>query len=122
MKCPRCQTGQLFTHKWYQLKHVVDMPKECSVCKQRTELELGFYTGTGYVSYALTVGISVISIFVWWKTIGLSAKDNRIFWWLGLNGLTLVLLQPWLMRISRAIWLSWFFHKDDKFHEKDSIK
>ncbi len=112
----------MFTHKWYNFRHIVDMPKVCKVCNQRTELELGFYTGTGYVSYALTVGISIISIVIWWLTIGISAKDNRIFWWLGLNGLTLVLLQPWLMRISRVIWLSWFFHKDDQFHEKDFIK
>jgi hypothetical protein len=38
----------------------------------------------------------------------MSVNDNRFFWWLWLNIALLVLLQPYLMRLSRAIWLSFF--------------
>ncbi|MBL0144678.1 MAG: DUF983 domain-containing protein [Chitinophagaceae bacterium] len=119
-KCPRCHRGKMFTHKWYQLKYVVAMPDKCANCGQRTEIEQGFYYGTGYVSYALTVAFTVATFIAWWVLIGLSINDNRIFWWLGTNVALLVIFQPWFMRTSRLIWLSWFFHKDDDKHKKNN--
>jgi hypothetical protein len=107
----------MFTHKWYQLNKLTNMPKNCSVCGQRTELEVGFYYGTGYVSYALTVAFTVATFIAWWVLIGVGLDDNRIFWWLGTNALLLFLLQPWFMRTSRVLWLSWFFHKDNDLYQ-----
>lgn len=92
------------------------MVEKCSVCGQRTELEPGFYHGTGYVSYALTVGFSIITFVLWTLFSGYGLKDKEIFWWLPINVLALVLLQPWFMRLSRVLWLTLFFHGDDKFH------
>lgn len=90
------------------------MPEKCEVCGQRTEMEVGFYYGTGYVSYALTVAFTVSTFVAWYVLIGMSINDNRVFWWMGLNIVLLLLLQPWFMRTSRIIWLSWFFHRDDE--------
>lgn len=84
------------------------MNEQCHVCGQKTEIEAGFYYGTGYVSYALAVAFSVTTFVAWWVLVGLSVKDNRIFWWLGINSILMLLLQPWLMRLSRAVWLSIF--------------
>lgn len=84
------------------------MHDRCPVCDQRMEIEVGFYYGTGYVSYALTVAISVTTFVAWWVLIGMSVNDNRFFWWMGLNIALLIVLQPYLMRLSRAIWLSFF--------------
>jgi len=88
------------------------MNEHCSVCGQETEIEQGFYYGTGYVSYALTVAFSVSTFVAWWVLIGVSINDNRVFWWLGLNALLLLLLQPYFMRLSRAVWLSFFVKYD----------
>ena len=41
------------------------MVDNCQVCGQRTQFEPGFYFGTGYVSYALTVGFSIITFVSW---------------------------------------------------------
>lgn len=90
------------------------MPEQCSVCGQKTEVEPGFYYGTGYVSYALSLAFTGFSFIVWWFAIGFSISDNRLFWWLGANAILLILMQPWLMRTSRMLWLSWFFHKDNE--------
>lgn len=90
----------------------MEMNKECPVCGQPTEIEVGFYYGTSYVSYALTVAISVASLIAWWVIIGLSTQDNRFFYWLGFNAVFLILLQPWLMRLSRSFWISWFVKYD----------
>ena len=92
------------------------MKPNCTVCGQRTELEPGFYHGTGYVSYALTVGYSIITFVVWILTTHIGIGDKRTFWWLILNVVSLILLQPWVMRISRVLWLSWFFHDDDALY------
>ena len=88
------------------------MNKTCPVCGQPTEIEVGFYYGTGYVSYALTVALTVSTLVAWWVLIGFSTEDNRFFWWMGLNAILLVLIQPWLMRLSRSIWISWFVSYD----------
>jgi len=84
------------------------MHDQCPVCGQYMEIEIGFYYGTAYVSYALTVALSVATFVAWWVLIGFSLKDNRIYWWMGLNTVALIVSQPYLMRLSRAIWLSFF--------------
>jgi len=91
------------------------MPVNCIVCGQPTEKEPGFYYGTGYVSYALGVAISVASLIVWYVTIGMSVHDNRFFYWLFSNALLLVILQPWMMRLSRSVWISWFVKYDGEW-------
>ncbi len=113
LKCPRCRNGYLFTqHNPFQLKKVLDMHKSCPRCGQRTELEPGFWFGTGYVSYVLSVGISAANLAWFWLLIGITWRNSSIFWYLGVNALILLLLQPWLMRLSRVIYLSLFVHYD----------
>lgn len=115
-KCPRCYQGKMFTHKWYQLKYMGNMVQKCEVCGQRTELETGFYYGTGYVSYALSVAVSVTTFVASWVLFDVGFSNNNIYWWLGINTVLLILLQPVFMRLSRVLWLSWFFHQDDAMH------
>ena len=119
-KCPRCREGNLFVYdEPYSLKDGknVKMHDKCPTCGQPTELEVGFYYGTSYVSYALTVSFSGFSFALWFVTIGFNLEDNRIFWWLGLNALVLMLLQPLFMRISRSLWISWFVKYDPNWKQ-----
>jgi uncharacterized protein (DUF983 family) len=110
-KCARCRTGDMFQSKSsYNLKAFMKMNDHCPVCNQRLEIEVGFYYGTAYVSYAITVALSVATFVAWWVLIGFSVHDNRLFWWIGCNVAVLILLQPYLMRLSRAMWLSFFVH------------
>lgn len=112
-RCPRCRVGYMFRKKNpYRLKSFMQMNEKCIVCGQRTEIEAGFYYGTGYVSYILAVAFSAATLVAWWVLIGLSADDNRIFWWLIANSIVLLLLQPYFMRLSRSVWLAIFVHYD----------
>jgi hypothetical protein len=118
-KCPRCRQGDLFVSKNpYQLSEVIHMNEHCPVCMQPTEIEVGFYYGTGYVSYALTVAYFVSTFVAWKVLIGMTfdLDDYRIFYWMGSAILTLFMIQPILMRLSRSIWLGWFvsYNKDWK--------
>jgi hypothetical protein len=113
----------MFTHsnayKKFGLKHILHMPDRCPVCNQKYEMETGFWYGTGYVSYALTVAISVASFIAWWVLIGLSINDKRIYGWLAFNAILLFVIQPWLMRISRVIYLYFFVRYDAEYKTHD---
>ena len=98
----------MFINKNAYSKKFMLMHDHCPECGQPMEIEPSFYYGTGYVSYALSVAVTVASFIAWWVIIGLSLHDNRFFWWMGLNALLLISLQPYLMRLSRTIWLSFF--------------
>ena len=121
LRCPRCRNGAMFTHKnpfkKIKLSYILDMPDNCAVCGQKYDLEPGFWFGTGYVSYALAVALSVTTFVAWLVLIGVSTDDNRIFYWLALNGVLLVVLQPWIMRLSRVIYLYFFVSYDENYQE-----
>src|SRR5678809_1795102 len=90
-RCPRCRQGKLFKGPTsINLKRNMEMNKDCPVCGQPTEIEVGFYYGTGYVSYVLSIVICALSLILWWLTIGLSVDDNRFFFWLGFNAVLLL--------------------------------
>lgn len=97
------------------------MNKACKICNQPTEIEVGFYYGTSYVSYAVTVALSIISLAIWALTIGLSTEDNRFFIWMAVNAVLLILLQPWLMRLSRSLWISWFVKYDPDWKRNQPV-
>lgn len=119
MSCPRCRTGKMYKdanpYKNLSLKHIFDMYDNCPVCNQKYDMEPGFWYGTGYVSYALAVAISVSTFVAWWVIIGVSYDDNRIFYWLGFNTIALIVLQPWMMRLSRVIYMRFFVRYDEEY-------
>ncbi len=121
MRCPRCRRGPMFkdgnAYRRFSLKHIFDMHDNCPVCDQKYDMEPGFWYGTGYVSYALAVAVSVSTFVAWWVLIGISTNDNRIFYWLGFNAFTLIALQPWLMRMSRVIYMRFFVSYDENYEQ-----
>jgi uncharacterized protein (DUF983 family) len=124
-KCPRCREGYLFESKnAYALKksRYIKMHDHCPACGQRTEIEVGFYYGTSYVSYALTVAYSVATFVAWWILFGFSIEDNSIFYWLTVNSVSLLLMQPLFMRLSRTLWLSWFVKYDPEWQRNEAAK
>lgn len=92
----------------FPLGKMLQMPERCPVCGQKMELEVGFYYGTGYVSYALSVGMLGVVFVAYWLIFGLSYKDSSVFYALGTAVAIVLLLQPWLMRISRVLYLYGF--------------
>ncbi len=115
-KCPHCRQGNLFINtNPYDLRSTMQMPEVCPVCGQQFELQTGFYFGTGFVSYGLTVLFSGITFAIWWFTVGMSVRDNRIWWWLGLNAGLLLLLQPPIQRLARSVWIAFFVRYDRSF-------
>jgi hypothetical protein len=112
-RCPRCREGKLFKHPLsLGMKRNMEMQEECPVCHQPTDIEIGFYYGTGYISYLICIVIVVVSFFIWYLTIGFSFQDKRFLFWIIFICIFLAILQPWLMRFSRVLWLSFFVKYD----------
>lgn len=90
------------------------MYERCPVCDQKFELETGFWFGTGYVSYALSVAFSVATLAAYAVLIGITWRDNSIFYWLIVNAVLLAICQPWMMRLSRTMYLYFFVYYDEE--------
>ncbi|GGH77881.1 DUF983 domain-containing protein [Phaeocystidibacter marisrubri] len=112
-KCPRCHEGEMFQNRNpYDLKHMTEINSECSVCGQTFEPEPNFYYGAMYVSYAYTVAIFVASY-----VISSLILDLSIGYVIGITVGSLILLSPFVFRLSRITWL----HINVKY-KKDAIK
>lgn len=121
-RCPRCREGKLFKYPLtFRFNKNMEMNESCPVCGQVTDIEVGFYYGTGYVSYLVALLLTVISFILWLLIIGFSFKDRRFLYWISFNSLSLLLLQPWLMRFARSLWLSCFVSYDPEWpdHKPD---
>ena len=118
--CPRCREGKLFTHPLsIRMKRNMEMNEQCPVCKQPTDIEVGFYYGTGYISYLICIVFVIISFLLWFLTIGFSFSDNRFLLWIVFTCVFLAVIQPWLMRFSRVLWLSFFVKYDPEWTQHE---
>lgn len=117
LKCPRCRRGHMYRNSLFfhwRLSKIFDMYERCPVCDQKFELETGFWFGTGYVSYALSVALSVATFVAYAVLLGITWRDNSIFYWLIANAIVLAICQPWIMRLSRTIYLYFFVYYDEE--------
>jgi len=102
-KCPRCQEGQFFENDSpFQFKRMMKMHETCPSCKFKYEIEPSFFYGAMYVSYGLTVGMSIISFLVLYS-LGL----NMLYSIIG-SIIILILLMPITYRFARLIYANMF--------------
>jgi len=102
-KCPNCRRGEVFCHKSiFPLRTFLDIVSHCSICGQKMKSESN--NGAG-INYALTVILMFLNLIWYWPIFGLSYMDNSVFYFLAVSITLVVLLQPWLMRLSRMIYL-----------------
>jgi uncharacterized protein (DUF983 family) len=107
LKCPSCKQGSLFkTPNPYNLPKVNDMHTQCPVCGQDYKIEPGFYFGATYISYALMIGSGgIIGLGLW--LLGGLKFETAAYVDLGI----LLVMIPYIYRLSRSIWLSIFAKK-----------
>ncbi len=118
-RCPKCRQANLFNHSnpYDFSKKILDMKTECNICHQKTELETGFWWGTGYISYFLAVVISLLNV-IWFSPIFGWATIYSVWGFLLANAFVLMLSMPWLVRFSRVFYLSIFVRYDESFEKK----
>jgi hypothetical protein len=118
-RCPRCRQENLFndSNPYKFGKKVLDMKTNCKTCGQITELETGFWWGTGYISYGLAVIISSLNV-VWFSPLFGWETIYSVWGFLIANAMVLLLSMPWLVRFSRVFYLSIFVRYEPKYSKK----
>lgn len=111
MKCPSCRKTHVFVNKSiFPLSKCLALKDECEVCGQRMKSESN---NGGGINYALTMIMFFLNLCWYWPIFGLSYKDdpnvwggaNSVFYYLAMSITVVVLMQPWLMRVSRMLYL-----------------
>lgn len=112
-KCPRCHEGDMFPNKNpYNLSRLTEINDRCSVCNQNFNPEPNYYYGAMYVSYGYTVALFVASYILGSVIIGLGMWET-----IALLVTLLIILAPYLFRLSRVTWLHINVH-----YRKDAVK
>jgi len=103
MKCPSCRKTTVFVNKsYFPLDKCLALKDECEVCGQKMKSESN---NGGGINYALTMMLFFLNLLWYWPLFGLSYKDNSVYYYLISSTVIVVLLQPWLMRLSRMLYL-----------------
>ncbi len=104
LKCPRCQTGDLFSNPGlFVFTNILDMPDSCPHCKQDFKLEPGFYTAALWISYPIVLLIFIPLIILGFSLDSIDSFFKIIYPFILLFSF---MLQIPLMRIARAILLN----------------
>ncbi len=99
-KCPKCSHGKVFSKKGNPL--LFRMPRmndQCPSCGHKFEKETGYFFGSMYVSYALTVA-EMIAVFI---IIQFFTREFAVI--LTTIAILAVVLSTFNFRLSRMIWI-----------------
>ncbi len=84
------------------MKHSLDMVEHCPACNRKTKIENNYGQGMNFVFIII---IFILTLVLYSIFIGISFKDNSVYYYLAVSVLLSLVLQPWLMRYSRVLFL-----------------
>jgi len=109
--CPKCQNESMYFDKNpFHLGSVLKMHDYCSHCNLKYQLEPSFFYGAMYVSYGLNVALGVAVFIISFLLLN---QNIRISFIAIIS--TIILLQPYILRWSRNIYINMFISYDSNF-------
>ena len=115
-KCPKCNEGDFFVdNNPLHLKKVLKTNAYCPNCGFKYEIEPSFFYGAMYVSYGLTVGISILT-FIMLYALGF----NLIEVFIGII-IALVIFTPFTLRLARLIYINLFVKYNSDYRNESVI-
>ena len=109
--CPRRQKESMYLDSnFLHITKLLKMREKCSHCGLKYQMEPSFFYGAMYVSYGLNVAIGILAFiisFVFFKTT-ITQSLLAIF-------AALIILYPFVMRLSRSIYINMFVSYDKRF-------
>lgn len=112
--CPKCHNESMYkTKNPYILSDVLQINDNCSKCGTRYRLEPSFFYGSMYVSYGVGIAFAVAAFiisYVFFESTLMTAFISIV--------ITLILLGPIIMRLSRNIWINMFMSYDKTLAHK----
>ncbi len=114
--CPVCHEESMYKESNpYKLSQIHDMHEKCSNCGTKYKIEPSFFYGAMYVSYGLGVAVSVATFVITYVFLQLEVMTSFIS-----IIAVLIVLMPILMRLSRNIWINFFFSYKPKSERKSA--
>lgn len=108
--CPKCHEESMYKDKNpYNLGNIFKMQERCSHCGTKYKIEPSFFYGAMYVSYAVGIAFAVAAFVIAFLILEASLKLT-----FAAIVVTLVVFLPFIIRISRNIWINIFMHYDPK--------
>ncbi len=116
-KCPKCRSGNIFTYPLYNYFRFHRMNKSCTKCGLKYELEPGFFFASMYISYAINVGLMLVS----GAALVLSIEDAPILVYVVVPPAIMLFFLPFTFRFSRVAIIYFFsgYQYDPLILEKD---
>jgi uncharacterized protein (DUF983 family) len=112
--CPNCHKESMYINKNpYILSKVFKMHEHCSHCNTKYKIEPSFFYGAMYVSYGLGVAIGIFVYLI--LNFIFHANLKEIFISIIIS---LVVLMPISIRLSRNIWINIFI----SYGSKNSVR
>lgn len=102
-RCPRCRKGNIFVNKQiFPLNSCLKINENCPQCNQKIRIENNYGQGMNFVFVFI---IFFFNLLWYWPFVGLSLLDNRLYYYLAITVTMILVLQPWIMRFSRVLFL-----------------
>jgi uncharacterized protein (DUF983 family) len=106
-KCPKCHQGDFFINKSPYKKGFIKMYEKCPKCNEAFNREIGFYYGAMYVSYGVNIAIGVAVFIIMVLILNVELLTYLISFFVIVTALF-----PWVMRVSRLIYINIFVNFD----------
>ena len=108
--CPKCHEESMYIDaNPYHMGKILKMHERCSHCNTRYKIEPSFFYGTMYVSYGVGIAFAVAAFVIARLFFGISLINTFIA-----IVATMIFFMPVIMRLSRNIWINFFFSFDPK--------
>ena len=106
--CPVCQQESMYKEpNPYKVSRIFDMYERCSHCHTKYKIEPSFFFGAMYVSYGVGIAFAIAAFVVSYLVFHLSLLKTFL-----VIVVTLIVFLPIIVRLSRNIWINFFFDYD----------
>ncbi|WP_394750247.1 DUF983 domain-containing protein [Spongiimicrobium salis] len=106
--CPKCHQESMYEDKNpYHLSNLFKMKERCSNCGIKYKMEPSFFYGAMYVSYPVGIAFAVAAFVISFLLLHASLITTFI-----VIVLTMIIFLPVIIRLSRNIWINFFFKYD----------
>ena len=103
--CPVCHTGKMYCEpNAYKLSKTLKMHERCPHCNTKFKIEPSFFYGAMYVSYPVGIIFAGIAFVITFFFLDLGRLVT-----FGVIALLMLILLPVILRLSRNIWINFFF-------------
>ena len=107
-KCPVCHTGRMYqSSNAYHFSETLKMNERCPHCNTKFKIEPSFFYGAMYVSYPVGIIFAGVAFAVSFFLLELGRLTSFI-----VIAILMLLLLPVILRLSRNIWINFFFKFD----------